>query len=136
MITCYLTGNVGRDATLKALEGGRNVINFSVGVQVGYKDKAKTVWCECSYFTERTGITPYLLKGTKVLVVGQPDIRTYAKQDGSTGASLTILVREVELLGGKSESAAKEAFVNQPATQPTVTQDANNITEPIDDLPF
>jgi single-strand DNA-binding protein len=124
MIQTTLTGALGRDATLKALEKG-NVINFSIGVSVGYGDKKTTLWVDASYFTDKTGITPYLLKGTKVLVVGEPGIRMYTKSDGTTAAVVTLRVREVELIGGKVEAAPAQA-----------APQANNITEPIDDLPF
>lgn len=134
MIQATLTGNIGRDATLKALDGGKNVINFTVAVSIGYKDKQKTLWVECSYFTERTGITPYLLKGTKVLVIGQPDIRSYQKQDGSTGVSMTVIVREVELLGGnKSQEATNTTAA--PTTEQWQAPANAHVEEPTD-LPF
>ncbi len=132
MIQCTLSGTLGRDATLKALEKG-NVINFSVATNIGYGDRKTTLWIDCSYFTDKTGITPYLLKGTKILVTGEPNIRTYAKQDGTTAAVMTLRVREIELIGGKSDAPAQQppATSASPSSAP-----ANNITKPVDDLPF
>jgi single-strand DNA-binding protein len=47
-------------------------------------------------------VAQYLKKGTQVYVEGQPDIRTYTTQDGRNGASLTLRVGNLQLLGGRS----------------------------------
>ena len=61
---------------------------------------------DCAYWTERTAVSQYLKKGTQVYVEGQPDIRTYTTQDGRNGASLTLRVGNIQLLGGRSAEGA------------------------------
>lgn len=133
MIQLTITGSLGRDCAVKQVEGGKTVINFSVAVNVGYGDKKTTIWVEAAYWTEKTGIAPYLVKGAKVLVTGEAGLRKYTKNDGTSDASMTIRVAQVELIGGKQEG---QANVQSTGNTQTESVNANNITEPIDDLPF
>lgn len=90
-------GRLGKDAELKQFDG-KNVINFSVAVDIGYGDKKDTLWVDCAKWGEKTGIIAYLKKGQQVAVQGEIGLR---KWDG--GATVTLRVGNVELLGGKSE---------------------------------
>lgn len=119
MITSILNGVLGKDAEVKKTTNS-NVINFSVAVTKGYGDKKKTLWVECSKFGDNTKIAEYLKKGTKVILTGEPDIRTYELSNGKSGSSFTLLVSTIELIGDKKEE--------QPAEIKT--------DEPISDLPF
>jgi single-strand DNA-binding protein len=152
MLRLQVIGNLGKDATSNNVNG-KTVINFSVAHTEKYKNQQgqqqdKTIWVECAYWTERTGILPYLKKGTQVYAEGTPDLRNYTTQDGRTGTSLQLRVSNVQLLGQKQEGggdgqsysapqnqnyqAAPTPSYNQPA--PTVS--AGDMTEPLDDLPF
>jgi single-strand DNA-binding protein len=150
MIKLLVIGNLGKDAVLNNVNG-RNVINFTVAHTERYKDaqgvqKDRTVWVDCSYWTDRTGVAPYLKKGTQVYVEGNPDVRTYTTQDGRNGATLTLRVLSIQLLGtrgnegaapqpqggyGNTSSAASQAYNSQSAVS-----SPNELTEPMDDLPF
>lgn len=106
-------------------------MNFSVAhtekiPQASGPAKDKTIWVECSYWTEKTGIAPYLKKGTQVFVDGQPDIRTYTKNDGTTGVSMTLRVSTVQLLGG---ARTENEGVDQSTSVVTPTPEN-------EDLPF
>lgn len=101
-------GNLGKDAVTNTVNG-KTVINFSIAHTDKGRDKDekgnpkdRTIWVDCAYWTERTGVAQYLKKGTQVYVEGQPDIRSYTTQDGRTGASLTLRVGNLQLLGGRS----------------------------------
>ncbi|HMF72166.1 MAG TPA: hypothetical protein VK616_11870, partial [Flavitalea sp.] len=70
----------------------------------------------------------------QVYVEGTPEVKTYPKNDGTTGANLTCRVFSVQLLGGKSEnSGSAPSQQNNSNREQTVSQD---ISEPVDDLPF
>jgi single-strand DNA-binding protein len=121
---------------------GKNVINFNVAHTERFRDqqnnlKEKTTWVECAYWTDRTGIAPYLRKGTQVYVEGTPEVRTYQKNDGSFGASLTLRVFSIQLLGSRNDggNASGNEGSYSPAQRESVPA-ASDITEPIDDLPF
>jgi len=77
MIKLQVIGNLGKDCVTNTVNG-KNVINFNVAHTEKFKDgsgqqKEKTTWVECAYWTERTGIAPYLKKGTQVYVEGSQD---------------------------------------------------------------
>ncbi len=152
MIKLQVIGNLGKDCIVNNVNG-KNVINFSVAHTERYKDsqgqqKDKTTWVECAYWTERTGIAPYLKKGQTVYVEGTPDVRTYQTQDGKQGASLSLRVLSVQLVGGRTDSGnnggssynngGQQSYNQQPSynNQQVATPAAADITEPLDDLPF
>ncbi|MFN3299242.1 MAG: single-stranded DNA-binding protein [Sediminibacterium sp.] len=147
MIKLTAIGNLGKDAILNNVNG-KNVINFTVAHTERYKDaqgnqKDKTTWVDCAYWTERTGIAPYLKKGTQVYVEGQPDVRTYTTKEGTNGATLSLRVSSVQLLGSKSNDAAPSSggyntggYQPAPPVNKASTPTSNDITEPFDDLPF
>lgn len=147
MIKLQVIGNLGKDALVNNVNG-KNVINFTVAHTERYKDaqgnqKDKTTWVDCAYWTDRTAVAPYLKKGTQVYVEGQPDVRSYTTQDGKQGATLSLRVASVQLLGSKpGEGGGRDnggsSYQSAPAySQPaTAAPSANEITEPLDDLPF
>jgi single-strand DNA-binding protein len=146
MIKLQVIGNLGKDCITNTVNG-KNVINFNVAHTEKFKDsqgnqKDKTIWVECAYWTDRTGIAPYLKKGTQVYVEGTPEVRTYPKNDGTTGVSLTLRVLSVQLLGSKTGgdyagAGASEGSSYAPQSNASHNvPSANDITEPIDDLPF
>jgi single-strand DNA-binding protein len=150
MIKLTAIGNLGKDCVTNTVNG-KNVINFNVAHTEKFRDaqgnqKDKTIWVECAYWTDRTGIAPYLRKGTQVYVEGTPDIRTYSKNDGTTGVSLTLRVQSVQLLGSRGEGGDSQGggyssggnSYAAPAANNAVpaSSGGGNYSEPMDDLPF
>lgn len=137
MIKLQVIGHLGKDCTTNVVNG-KNVINFSVAHSERFKDasgnqKEKTTWVECAYWTERTAIAPYLKKGQLVFTEGTPEVRTYSKNDGTSGASLTMRVSSVQLLGGGTKTENSSAGTSFGSNGIPVTSD---MSEPVDDLPF
>jgi single-strand DNA-binding protein len=142
MIKMQVIGNLGKDCVVNTVNG-KNVINFTVAHTEKYKDsqgnnQEKTTWVDCAYWTDRTAISPYLTKGKQVFVEGTPEVRSFTRQDGTGGASLSLRVREVQLLGGKGETGSAPSYnaASSPGSSSSHVPSANEITEPIDDLPF
>jgi single-strand DNA-binding protein len=138
MIKLQIIGNLGKDCVVNTVNG-KNVINFTVAHTEKYKDsqgvnQEKTTWVDCAYWTDRTAISPYLVKGQLVFAEGQPEVRTFTRQDGTGGASLSLRVREVQLLGGRKDGGSAPAA--SPAAATSSAPSATDITEPVDDLPF
>jgi single-strand DNA-binding protein len=149
MIKLQVIGNLGKDAITNNVNG-KTVINFSIAHTEKFKDamgnqKERTIWVECAYWTDRTALVPYLKKGTQVYVEGNPDIRTYTTQDGKQGASLTLRIQNIQLLGSRSQDnnegggynnsgsyGSSNAYQPAPAQQPASMAQP----EPLDDLPF
>ena len=93
---------------------------------------------DCGYWTDRTAIAQYLTKGKQVYVEGKPEVRAYQKNDGTAGASLSMTVREVQLLGGRGDSGGAPAYSGNTAASSSNANvpSPSDVTEPIDDLPF
>ena len=140
-------GNLGKDCTVNTVNG-KNVINFSIAHTEKFKDSSgaqreKTIWVECAYWTDRTGISPYLKKGQQVYAEGTPEVRTYQTNDGKSGASLTMRVQNIQLLGGRNQEGMTSAPQAQSYSNNSSNSYANNnagnnddINDASDDLPF
>jgi single-strand DNA-binding protein len=145
MIKMQVIGRLGKDCTVNTVNG-KNVMNFTVAHSEKYKDsqgnlQEKTIWVDCAYWSDRTAVAQYLQKGTQVFVEGQPEARSFQRNDGTPGASLSLRVREVQLLGSKNDNAAGgSSSYQQPSTNsyaPAASTSAQvDMGEPVDDLPF
>ncbi len=143
MIKMQVIGNLGKDCVVNTVNG-KNVINFTVAHTEKYRDsqgnnQEKTTWVDCAYWTDKTAVAQYLTKGKQVFVEGQPEVRSFTRQDGTGGASLSLRVREVQLLGGRAESAGGSSYAgntSSAASSGGSIPAASEINEPIDDLPF
>lgn len=117
MIKLQVIGNLGKDCMVN-LVNGKNVINFNIAHTERFRDssgqpKEKTTWVECAYWTDRTGVSPYLKKGTQVYVEGIPEVRQFTRNDGTPGSSLSLRVTSLQLLG------ARDAHMGGEGAQPT-----------------
>lgn len=146
MIKLQVIGNLGKDCITNTVNG-KSVMNFNVAHTEKFKDsqgvqKDKTIWVECAYWSDRTAVAPYLKKGTQVYVEGTPEVRTYPKNDGTTGVSLTLRVQSVQLLGNRGEAGSSGSsseggynsgnYGNSGSGVPTTS----DVSEAVDDLPF
>lgn len=150
MLKAFVIGHLGKDATVNQVNG-KAVINFSVAHSEKFKDAAgqaqtRTTWVECSYWTDRTAIAPYLLKGTQVFVEGQPNVDTYKNRDQVTMAAFRLRVEKVQLLGSKNESTPvtnpngfmgpKNEGIPVHSASHTTNGGSGYPTDVADDLPF
>ena len=139
MIKMQVIGNLGKDCVVNNVNG-KSVINFTVAHTEKYKDsqgnnQEKTTWVDCAYWTDRTAIAPYLTKGTQVFVEGNPEVRSFQRNDGTAGASLSLRIREVQLLGRKGEGGGSmDNNSSMPQRQETAA--SAGIDDVADDLPF
>ena len=142
MIKMQVIGNLGKDCVVNTVNG-KNVINFTVAHTEKYKDsqgnmQEKTTWVDCAYWTDRTTVAQYLTKGKQIYAEGQPEVRSFQRQDGTAGASLSLRVREVQLLGGRSDAGSGPSSY-QPAAASSAGASSgsmSSVSEPVDDLPF
>jgi single-strand DNA-binding protein len=147
MIKMQIIGNLGKDCVVNTVNG-KNVINFTVAHTEKYKDsqgnsQEKTTWVDCAYWTDKTAVAQYLTKGKQVFVEGQPEARSFQRNDGTPGSSLSLRVREIQLLGGRGDSGTGgSSFQGSTAASSTSASgnssvpSPSDVTEPIDDLPF
>lgn len=148
MIKMQVIGNLGKDCVVNTVNG-KNVINFTIAHTEKFKDsqgnnQEKTTWVDCAYWTDRTSISPYLTRGKQVFVEGTPEVRSFTRQDGTSGASLSMRVREVQLLGGKEGGATPPppgSYGQQGQASGSMGRNTgggvpSDIGEAVDDLPF
>lgn len=140
MIKMQVIGNLGKDCVVNTVNG-KNVINFTVAHTERYRDsqgnqQEKTTWVDCAYWTDRTGISQYLVKGKQVYVEGQPEARSFQRNDGTPGASLSLRVRDVQLLGGRGEAGSGSGGYQSAGLGQGAPSAATDAGEEVDDLPF
>lgn len=77
MNTIFFTGNVGKNAEVRTVNG-TDVCNFNVAVKQGFSRDAKSEWYRVAVWGQRgTAIAQYITKGAKVAVVGELEIGSY-----------------------------------------------------------
>jgi single-strand DNA-binding protein len=136
-----LAGFLGNDATVNDLPSSNmQVINFSIATTDKFKEETRITWVRCSRFTNNVSISPYLKKGTYVIVQGRAEVETYQDQNQQTHAVLKCIVDEIEFGGAKTETSSnganatpQAATVAQPQPSPSPTAQGS---EEADDLPF
>jgi single-strand DNA-binding protein len=119
------TGRLARDSELKKV-GQNDLLEFSVGNNVGWGDKKSTNWLKCaSWGKQATALEQYLKKGQEVFVCGELTLREYEAKDGSKKISPEIRVNSVDFVGGKKEGESTSA-----------PQKKQSSPEVDDDMPF
>ena len=144
MIKMQIIGHLGKDCVVNTVNG-KSVMNFTVAHTEKYKDsqgvqQEKTTWVDCGYWSDRTALAQYLVKGKQVYVEGIPEARSFQRNDGTPGVALSLRVRDVQLLGGKGDSVGGGGFQQQSQASSQSSQTnvnaGSDIAEPVDDLPF
>lgn len=124
MLKLIATGHLGQNAIVRQMQSGNKVINFSIAHNERYTDKQgvsreKTTWIECAYWLPNPdNLVKHLLKGTQVVVEGEPSADAYAeKASGELRSKLRLRVRSLDLMGS-SNGNKSNAQVVTPAVQP------------------
>lgn len=145
MLYVTLAGRLGRDAELRATQGGDPVCGFSVAVDIRRGQEKATQWVECSIFGKRgEALAQYLTKGTCVTALGALQVREYQKRDGTHGVAVECRVSEITLQGGKRDEAESPAPRASRPMESYPSTPARPVREPApaggdpfnDDIPF
>jgi single-strand DNA-binding protein len=116
-----LTGRLTADPEIRTTQTGKTVAKFSIAVNEGKsKDGAEMV----QYFNisawERNAevLQNYAKKGSKILVEGRLQNRSWDKPDGTKGYATDIVLSRFEFLGSKgdNEGGASQAPMSAGAT--------------------
>lgn len=114
MLQVTLIGHIGSDAEVKS-SNGREFTTFRVAHSDRWTDDAgqvheQTTWVDC-IMNGKPNVVEWLKKGQMVFVAGSSTLRVYSSQkDRCMKAGMTINVRQVELLGGKSDEIPNVLF--------------------------
>ena len=109
----FLIGNAGQDAEVKSTSSGKNVANFSLAINEGFRDKAgksgqRVEWVRCVAWNKLGEIAgKYVNKGRLVFVEGRLQTRQYENREGTEKTVCEVVVTTLRVLGGgKSNSSA------------------------------
>jgi single-strand DNA-binding protein len=124
MNSITIVGNITKDAEIRYTQGGDAILGFSVADNSG-KDKTAIYW-NCSLFGKRAeSLSPFIVKGGKVTVVGTVSEEQFTDKNGNDRKSMKVRVSDIALQGGKEPAEEKPARQAQPQ---------QDLTE--DDVPF
>lgn len=140
MNSLTITGNLGKDAELRALPDGTSICSCSVADNQG-KDKP-SIWWNCALWGKRAdSLCQYLTKGQQVTVIGTVTEREYVDKDGNKRKSMDVRVNDIALQGGKRDSQGDGSHPPQK-TQPAPVSHAARPSsvgsgfDNFDDVPF
>jgi single-strand DNA-binding protein len=134
-----LIGRVTADAKVTTLTDERQVTNFSIAINDSYKTKEGgpvklTTFINCSYWVN-PAVASYLKKGTLVELTGRLGVNAYNDLKGEAKATITLHVNNIKLHGGTKMETSQSA-PQAIGKKNRIAKTAEEITEPIDDLPF
>lgn len=133
---CTFTGRLGADPEVKSFQSGDKIANVRLAVGSQWKKdgekKERTEWVSLVFRGGLVGVVEsYLRKGSQIAVTGQMVTRKWQAQDGSDRYSTEIQVRDMTMIGGKSEGAG--GGTKAPPTDGGPTWDETDLD---DDVPF
>lgn len=121
--TATIVGHLGRDPETRQV-GDKNVANFSVAVTKKRGQKETTTWFDVAAWGRLSDVCGnYLKKGSAVMVVGDLQMESFTKKDGTPGNKLSLDAQSIVLLGARSagNEDAQEAPA-RPASAPALRQ--------------
>jgi single-strand DNA-binding protein len=127
---------LGQDPEIRHTANGSAVANISVATNESWKDKdgqkqERTEWHRISMFGKLAEIAQqYLKKGSQAYFEGRIQTRKWQDQSGNDRYSTEIVANEMQMLGGRSDSAPQQR--QQPTPQPTT----GGTDDGFDDIPF
>lgn len=125
-------GRVGRDAELKKLDSGRELLEFPLAVTVGWGDRKDTQWVKATVWGDRAAkLAPYIHKGDALTITGRITSRAYSAKDNSLKSEIVCDVSELTMQGSREtgDGTAKPAPQAKAAAPAFVDDD-------LADLPF
>lgn len=118
-----ITGNLTRDAELRATKNESFILSFSIAVNERRKQedgtwKDEPSYFDCKLFGKRAqGAAPYLVKGTKVTVQGKLRQERWQTKDGQNRSAVLIAVDEFEFMSKMADKPQTGFAVNAPASR-------------------
>ena len=90
-----ISGNLTRDLEERQSSKGTKVITFDIANNRGPKDQQKTSYYKCVYFGDESErmVKAKVKKGSSIIVIGEIEMETYEKTDGTKGISPKIIVK-------------------------------------------
>lgn len=105
MATIYGIGRLGREPKMQFNPQGSAMTSLSVAVNSGFGDKKETTWFDMVAFgTQAEALNQYLSKGSRFSFVAEfQGVKTFEKNDGSTGITAKARIMSFEFLDKSGE---------------------------------
>lgn len=134
MIKLIALGRVMKDAEILQSKAGKDYAKFGVSVSKKINGEWQSQWISCMLFgNAATKLGPYIRKGQKCYVEGEPKASGWVGKDGTVKSEFTLMVQDIQILHEPTESA--QSKVEVPA--PTFASTPSNVTSfTEDDIPF
>lgn len=132
----FLVGRLTKDAEIR-MAGETKVANFNLAVPKYVKgsDHPNADYFNIIAFGNKANfIENYVKKGTKLIIVGRLQSRTWTDSDGKNRVQIEVLADEIDFGESKSSKEIKE--VQEAIEQPTYIDGETFNTIDSDDLPF
>ena len=132
-----LIGNLGKDPEVRNMPNGGSVVSFSVGTNESWKDKngekiERCEWHNCTVFGKLADVcAEWLRKGSQVYIEGSIRTEKWQDKEGNDRYTTKIIVREMQMLGGKREGDSGSRTSSSPDTAGGPQGDVMD-----DDIPF
>jgi single-strand DNA-binding protein len=135
-----LIGRLGADPEIRYTQSGTAVANFNLatnhGVKKGDQWEEATEWHRVVAWDRLAEIcNQYMNKGTQVYVEGRLQTREWQDRDGNRRWTTEIVAREIQLLGGRDDTAPRRAS-DRPEEGSQSNYDVPGQLPPEDDVPF
>lgn len=107
----FLTGNLTRDIEMRYTQNGTAVASFSIGNNEKYGDKQVTTFVPIVAWDKLAEVCgSYLSKGSKILVEGRMQIRSYEGKDGIKRYVTEVVAQKIEFQNTKKSESKADAW--------------------------
>lgn len=135
-----LIGNVTKDATAKQVNGNKQVINFSIALNDGYKNAQgewvdQTTYIECAFWS-KANVASYLTTGRLVELYGRIYADAYTNGAGEAKGVIRCTVNKLKFHNSKATAKNTVTSNGKGSKKKRNNPESAEITEPVDDLPF
>ena len=120
-----LIGNVGKEPSVRYLEGNAKVASFSLATTERYKDrngemKENTEWHNIVAWRNSADVVEkFVHKGTQLYIEGKLRTRKYNDQAGVEKSTTEIVVDTLQLLGRKTDNEQSSGDYSAPSKSQT-----------------
>ena len=148
-INVTAVGNLGKDPEVRATGSGVKVATFSIAVDQGYGDKARTEWVNVLCFDKLAELAEkYLKKGKGIALSGTLQTSSWEdKQSGQKRYKTEVVARDIVFMdsggsgsgGGQKQERTQAAPATRQQAAPAARQQQQEAPNPWgdeDSIPF
>jgi single-strand DNA-binding protein len=115
-----LTGNLTKDAELRQSSGGMAIVKMRIAVNDRRKNSSTGQWEDSPNYIDVTmfgsraeAVSRFLTKGKAIGIDGKLRWSEWEPEPGQKRSKLEVIADDIELLGGRDDSAPRRADVSE-----------------------